>query len=128
MKLASRRSKTIDSRWALQGINKVRSMERELTAVSGKPASLAAGAVVVRPMSGSANEAGRTADAPEAKPSIFKKTWDGWMKFAEIMGTANLVIVLSIIYWTMVTIVAIPFRLATDPLRIKNSEGHAICG
>ena len=46
------------------------------------------------------------------------------MKFAEIVGTVNLVIILSILYWTMVTMVAIPFRIASDPLRIKTSKGH----
>ena len=67
---------------------------------------------------------GKKTNAPEERPSIFRRAWNGWMKFAEIVGTANLVIVLSILYWTMVAIVAIPFRLASDPLRIKSNEGH----
>ena len=99
-------------------------MEREQVAVSGKPASGATGAVLDRPKAGPVGGTGMMADAPEAKRNIFRRAWDGWMKFAEIMGTINLVIVLSIMYWTMVTIVAIPFRLASDPLRIKTSEGH----
>ena len=96
-------------------------MEREQVAVSGKPTS---GAVLDRPMAGPDDNAGRIAHAPEVKRSIFRKAWDSWMRFAEMMGTVNLVIVLSIIYWTMVTVVAIPFKMGSDPLRIKTSEGH----
>ena len=97
------------------------SMEREQIAISGKPTS---GAVLDRPMADLDDGAGRMADAPEVKRSIFRKAWDGWMRFAEMMGTVNLVIILSIMYWTMVAVIAIPFKLASDPLRIKTSEGH----
>ena len=97
------------------------SMEREQIAISGKPTS---GAVLDRPVAGPAYGAGRLADAPRIQRRIFRKAWDRWMRFAEMMGTVNLVIILSIIYWTMVTVIAIPFRLAADPLRIKTSEGH----
>ena len=97
------------------------SMEREQIAISGKPMS---GAVLDRPMADLDDGAGRMADAPEVKRSIFRKAWDGWMRFAEMMGTVNLVIILSIMYWTMVAVIAIPFKLASDPLRIKTSEGH----
>ena len=99
-------------------------MERERVGLSGKPASGAAGAVLDRPTSDPVDGAGKMAISPDARPSIFRRAWNGWMKFAEIMGTVNLVIVLSILYWTMVAMVAIPFRLASDPLRIKTSEGH----
>ena len=97
------------------------SMEREQIAISGKPTS---SAVLDRPIADPDDRAGRIADAPEVKRSIFRKAWDGWMRFAEMMGTVNLVIVLSIMYWTMVAVIAIPFKLASDPLRIKTSEGH----
>ena len=99
-------------------------MEREQVAISGETAPGRAGAVLDRPEAGLIGRAGRMADAPEAKRSIFRRAWDGWMKFAEMMGTVNLIIILSIMYWTMLTVVAIPFRLASDPLRIKTSEGH----
>ena len=99
-------------------------MEREQAATSDKPASGAPGAVLDRPTAGLVAEAENDADASKTSPSIFRRAWNGWMKFAEIMGTVNLVIILSILYWTMVMVVAIPFRIASDPLRIKTSKDH----
>ena len=99
-------------------------MDREQAAISGKPASGAMGTVLDRPLATTSDGSEPQADTSEARPGIFRRAWDRWMKFAEMMGTVNLVIVLSIMYWTMVTVVAIPFRLASDPLRIKTSEGH----
>ena len=72
-------------------------MEREQAAISGKPASGATGAVLDRPTAGLVGGAEENADAREARPSIFRRAWNGWMRFAEIVGTVNLVIILSIL-------------------------------
>ena len=101
-------------------------MDREQAAISGKPASGAMGAVLDQPLAATSDGSESQAETSEARPSIFRKAWNCWMKFAEIVGTVNMVIILSILYWTMVTVVAIPFRLASDPLRIKNRHGWVV--
>jgi len=45
-----------------------------------------------------------------------------WMRFAEKFGTFQMIVFLSLIYWTMFAIVAIPFRLLADPLQFRRSD------
>lgn len=47
------------------------------------------------------------------------KVWRGWLKFAEILGNIQMTILLSLIYWTLLLMLAIPFKLISDPLSIK---------
>ena len=49
-----------------------------------------------------------------------KKIWKGWLKFAEIVGNIQMIVLLSLIYWVMLPIVAIPFRLLADPLSLRH--------
>lgn len=42
-----------------------------------------------------------------------------WLKFAEILGNIQLFILFSLVYWTLVLLVAIPMKLFTDPLALK---------
>ena len=48
--------------------------------------------------------------------------WRRWLKFAEIFGNIQLSILLSVVYWTMLLIVAIPFKLFADPLALSRSS------
>ena len=50
-----------------------------------------------------------------------KKIWRGWIKFAEILGNMQMVVLLTIIYWTMLLVIAIPFKLFADPLSLKRT-------
>ena len=50
-----------------------------------------------------------------------KSAWRGWLKFAQVLGTIQMVIILSIIYWTLLAIIAIPFKLLADPLGMKRA-------
>jgi len=52
---------------------------------------------------------------------VLKKGWVGWKKFAEIFGNFQMTLLLSIMYWTAIALVAIPFKLRSDPLAIKKS-------
>ncbi len=54
--------------------------------------------------------------------SFLKAAWRGWLKFAHILGTIQMVVVLSLIYYTMVAIMAIPFKLLADPLTLKRTN------
>ena len=36
-----------------------------------------------------------------------------WMKFAEIMGNIQMTVLLTLIYWSLILVVAIPFKVIT---------------
>jgi hypothetical protein len=48
--------------------------------------------------------------------------WRWWLKFAVILGNIQMVILLSILYWTLVALVAIPFKIFADPLALRTSH------
>jgi hypothetical protein len=53
---------------------------------------------------------------------LLRKVWKGWLKFAEVFGNIQMTILLSLIYWVMVPIVAVPFKLLADPLALRRSR------
>ena len=50
---------------------------------------------------------------------LLRKLGRGWLKFAEILGNIQMVLILSIVYWVMVLILALPLKLLRDPLTLK---------
>ena len=56
------------------------------------------------------------------RPGILRKAWNRWLKFAEIVGTIQMVIVLSLVYWLILMPMAIPFRLLADPLALRRCQ------
>lgn len=68
---------------------------------------------------------GKEREGPHTKkqPSIFKTAWRGWLRFADVLGTFQMMVILSIIYWTLVPIIAIPLKLFSDPLALRRSGG-----
>tara|TARA_Y100000817_G_C16817752_1_gene527404 strand:- start:851 stop:1081 length:231 start_codon:yes stop_codon:yes gene_type:complete len=48
-----------------------------------------------------------------------KKLWAAWLKFADKLGTIQMMIILTVIYWTFVSVMAIPFKLFADPLILR---------
>ena len=56
--------------------------------------------------------------------SIARKIWDGWLKVAHAIGTVQMMIILTIIYWVMIPFIAIPFRMFSDPLMKKPGSGQ----
>ena len=45
--------------------------------------------------------------------------WKRWLKFAEILGNVQMIFLLSLIYWTFVLFLALPFKLLADPLALR---------
>ena len=43
----------------------------------------------------------------------------GWLRFAVIFGNVQMVVVLTLVYWVMVAMVAIPFKLLAYPLSLR---------
>ena len=52
---------------------------------------------------------------------VLSTVWRGWLKFAAILGKIQMVVLLTIIYWTMLAIVAIPLKIFSDPLVLRRS-------
>lgn len=53
---------------------------------------------------------------------VIKSAGRLWMKFAEAFGTFQMIVFLSLIYWTMFAIVALPFRLRSDSLKLRRED------
>ncbi len=51
--------------------------------------------------------------------SLWRTIWDGWLSFAHLIGTVQMVVVLTIVYWVFITLVYVPFGLIADPLRLR---------
>jgi len=54
---------------------------------------------------------------------LFGWLWAGWKRIAARIGHFQSRLVLSAIYFVLVGLFAIPFRLIADPLRLKRSGG-----
>jgi hypothetical protein len=52
---------------------------------------------------------------------IFLTIWRRWLKIAEILGNIQLVILLTLVYWTMFILVAVPAKFFSDPLSLRNA-------
>jgi len=49
--------------------------------------------------------------------------WEGWLSFAHLIGTVQMIVVLTIVYWVFISLAYIPFGLIADPLRLRKSGG-----
>ena len=48
--------------------------------------------------------------------NLGRRAWARWLRFAEIVGTVQMVIILTLVYWTVVAATAIPCKILADPL------------
>ncbi len=78
--------------------------------------------VVSANLSTSTETAIRPGDQMVRYPSLARRLWNRWLKIAEMIGTVQMAIILTLMYWTMITIMAIPFRFLSDPLGLKRSS------
>ena len=49
--------------------------------------------------------------------------WRGWLRFAEVLGTVQMMVILSLVFWVMLPVIAIPFKLFSDPLGLRRPDG-----
>lgn len=54
---------------------------------------------------------------------MLKKAWRGWLKVAETLGNIQMIFLLSLIYWTIWALIAIPFKYRADPLALRRPGG-----
>lgn len=48
-----------------------------------------------------------------------KKLWKRWLKVAQFIGNVQMIVLLSVVYWLMVTFLALPMKLFSDPLKMR---------
>ena len=48
---------------------------------------------------------------------------DRWLAFAHLIGTVQMVVMLTVVYWVFIPLMYIPFGLISDPLRLRRSAG-----
>ena len=58
--------------------------------------------------------------------SSLGRVWRRWIKVTTIIGNIQMTILLTLVYWTIVTLTAIPFRFLADPLSLRRSSRN--CG
>ena len=54
---------------------------------------------------------------------MFRRAWQRWIKVTTFIGTVQMVILLSITYWIMVPLIAIPLKFFSDPMGRKRPIG-----
>ena len=53
---------------------------------------------------------------------MFKRAWRRWMKVGEFLGNFQMIVILTLVYWIVMTLTAIPFKLLADPLALRNAS------
>ena len=53
---------------------------------------------------------------------ILLTVWEKWLQFATVLGTIQMWVILTVIYWTLLPIIAIPFKFLADPLTLRRSN------
>ena len=55
--------------------------------------------------------------------SPLRRFVNGWLAFAHLIGTVQMVVLLTVVYWVFIPFMYVPFGLIADPLRLRRSEG-----
>ena len=53
---------------------------------------------------------------------MFKRAWRRWMKVGEFLGNFQMIVLLTFVYWILMTLVAIPFKVLADPLALRDAS------
>ena len=54
---------------------------------------------------------------------MLKRLWEGWKRLAKWIAWFNSLVLCTILYFVLLPLVAIPFRLFKDPLRLDGPAG-----
>ena len=53
---------------------------------------------------------------------FLRNPWQKWLKFAAVLGNIQITIILSLIYWTVLLPWALPYRVFSDRLALRNPQ------
>ena len=54
--------------------------------------------------------------------NMIKKAWQRWLRVAEFLGNVQLTIFLTLMYWIMFPFWALPYRLFSDRLALRDQS------
>lgn len=63
--------------------------------------------------------AGRGRHQTVGQPGFLRRVWNKWLDIAQVIGTVQMIIILTLLYWTLFALTAIPFKLFADPLQMR---------
>ncbi len=55
--------------------------------------------------------------------TLLRRIVDSWLAFAHLLGTVQMVVLLTVVYWVFIPLMYVPFGLIADPLRLRRSAG-----
>ena len=55
---------------------------------------------------------------PGTSPRL-RRFLEGWLAFAHLIGTVQMVVMLTVVYWVFIPFMYLPFGLISDPLRLR---------
>ena len=58
--------------------------------------------------------------------SPWRRAWSRWVGFARAVADVQIVILLTLVYWGLITPMAIVFKLLSDPLGLRRRCGRWI--
>ena len=64
-----------------------------------------------------------TTDMKPRSRSRLRRLLDGWLAFAHLIGTVQMVVLLTVVYWVFIPLVYVPYGLISDPLRLRRPAG-----
>ena len=53
---------------------------------------------------------------------MLTRAWKRWLAIATVIGNVQMAILLSMVYWTIVALTAIPMRFLSDPLTLRRPK------
>ncbi len=54
-----------------------------------------------------------------------KQAWRLWLRIAVVIGNANLWVVTTVLFFTIIALMAVPYRVLGDPLRLRRGRTYA---
>ena len=50
--------------------------------------------------------------------------WKKWITFATVIGNFQMIFILTVVYWVLLPITALPVKIFSDPLTLKRKRDH----
>ena len=54
--------------------------------------------------------------------NVISRAWRRWLRFAEVLGNIQITILLSLLYWIMLPVWAIPYKVFSDRLALRDAR------
>jgi hypothetical protein len=62
------------------------------------------------------------AAAVPVSQGILRRAWEGWKRFAHVLGVFNTRVIMTVLYFLIVLPVGVIFRMVSDPLQLAEPK------